>query len=1232
VAINAKVPLPESNTGVSHSIETNESGNHVHTHMGAASLSRLISLNCLRNAVSGKVKKERTSPMRKLRLLCILTLLACLAAGIGWSQAVNATLLGTVTDTSGAVVPNAKVTATETGTNVSRTGQTNESGNFVFPDLPPGNYSITVEVAGFKKEERKGVALQVDTTQRVDVQLQAGNITETVEVTAASPLLQTDRADTGRKIDTMVVSELPVLVSNRNYQALLALVPGTAPPTEEHSQFFNASDSLQTEVNGAPRVANNYQIEGIDDNERTGLLQILIPPLEAIQAVDVSTSNHSVDLGRGAGAVTNVILKSGSNQFHGSLYEFVQNGDFDARNFFQPAVSAVHYNYFGGTIGGPIKKDKLFFFGDFLRTTDHEASATTETIPSSLSRTGNLSEALGGSSPALVYDPSTGDPNTGVGRTPFPGNIIPTSRLNPIALKVMALVPAPNEPFSSSAPSNNYFALLPFTKDTTFTDGKIDYSISEKDRVSGRFSFQRPVIYQAPTFGMAGGDANGAFEGTGVQKTYSSGINWDHVFSPTLLNEFRVGVAHYHNTAQESDYGANDSTALGIPGINISQFDSGLVGIAIGGPFTSPMVGYSASLPWVRAEANIDLVDNVTKTHGNHTVTIGFDMRRIRDDLLQTQTYSPRGFYQFGASQTNCAGNCQQPNGTVTSATTPNPTTGWGNDMGSFLLDSPQSGSTGRDFSGTFPTYRAWYFFPYVADRWQVNKKLTLELGLRWELYPPGLPAFPGQFSNYIPSTNSLVVGGVGGNPNNGGLQNHWNYLAPRFGVAYRLTEKTVLRTGVGVSYTPFEDNTYINNNYPTKGNIGAVQGASAYTSALYNGSLLSFESGLPVPSPVPVPSNGIYSVAALGFNGSTEDFFPTNEKNPHVIAWNFSLQQELTHHFTMDVAYVGNHGVDMGSDQNINGSQVIAPASSGDTAYLPYFPHTGTVTQFFVPVSAMYNALQVKIDRRFTDGLSITSALSYQKGMAYYNGGDDDGCYCFYLRGQYHRNWGLNDFNRTVSYVQSYVYQLPFGKGKRFMNSASKALDMVAGGWQVEGIVTVMTGLPFTISYSSTYLNLSQGGTNTPIQVAPVSILHGINTVANGGAPWFSTASFAAPPCQSATPSASCPSGAIDQAPGAAQQVGNVGRNSMIGPNFFNLNAALAKTMQFSERVRLQLRFETVNTTNTPQFGNPNASCCTSNNANFGAITGTIGSGSGSVNAGTGGPRSVQLAAKLTF
>ncbi len=300
-----------------------------------------------------------------------------------------------------------------------------------------------------------------------------------------------------------------------------------------------------------------------------------------------------------------------------------------------------------------------------------------------------------------------------------------------------------------------------------------------------------------------------------------------------------------------------------------------------------------------------------------------------------------------------------------------------------------------------------------------------------------------------------------------------------------------------------------------------------------------------------------------MGFNGSTEDYFPTNYKNPHIIAWNFSVQQSLPSHFTMDVAYVGNHGVDMGSSQNINASPVIAPASAGDTAYLPYFPHTGNVTQYFVPVSSMYNALQVKIDRRFAGGLSITSSFSYQKGMAYYNGGDDDGFYGFYLNGQYHRNWGLNDFNRTVTFVQSYVYQLPFGKGKQFLSSGSRALRHGCGRMADRGHPD---GHDRTSLHGDLQLDVLESDPRRH-QYA--------------GSRWLPSSTF----CTESTPPRTVDSlGSIQprlprhpasrrrlprparpvpsiRSRGAAQQVGNVGRNSMIGPGFFNLNAALAKT-----------------------------------------------------------------------
>ena len=424
--------------------------------------------------------------MKGLRTICALCALLLLTAGFGYSQAVNATLLGTVTDSSGAIVPAAKVTLTEVNTGVNRSSQTNESGNYTFPDMPPGQYTVTVEVSGFKKETRKDIALTVNSSTRIDVQLTPGNVTETVEVTGAPPLLQTDRADTGAQLEVVQTASLP-LGTQRNYQALLNLVPGTTRATFQHSQFFNAASSLQTEVNGQMRQGNSYQIEGIDNNERTGLLQIMVPPLEAIQAVDVSTSNYEASLGRASGANTNVILKSGTNEFHGAGYEFLRNSALNARNFFDASVGHLAYNYFGGNIGGPIKKNKIFIFGDFLRIVDHEANTNLGTIPPSSWRTGNLSSGLTLAAPVVVYDPSTGNPD-GTNRLPFAGNIIPTNRISKIAQNIMNLVPAPNLAGSESAPSNNYFALLPFTKDTNSFDVKVDDSASDKGRLSARFS------------------------------------------------------------------------------------------------------------------------------------------------------------------------------------------------------------------------------------------------------------------------------------------------------------------------------------------------------------------------------------------------------------------------------------------------------------------------------------------------------------------------------------------------------------------------------------------------------------------------------------------------------------------------------------------------------------------------------------------------------------------------
>jgi hypothetical protein len=1104
--------------------------------------------------------------MKGLRIRCAILLLTLWSVAPAGAQTVNATLLGTVTDSGGGVMAGAKVMITETNTGISHTGLTNESGNYTFPDIPPGVYAVVAEQSGFKRESRRDISVVVNSTARVDLQLQPGSVTETIEVTGAAALLQTDRVDTTRSFEADIIEELPLGV-NRNFQSLLDLAPGTTPATFQHSQFFNAGSTLQTEVNGQMRQGNNYQIEGTDNNQRTGLLQILIPPAEAIQIVSISTSNHEPELGRGSGAIANVVLKSGTNAIHGGAYELHQNSALDARSFFNVTVGHLVYNRVGGNIGGPIKKNKLFFFTDYLRTMDREANTNQVTIPSMDFRRGDLSAGRN-----TVYDPATGTA-TGAGRTPFSGNIVPTSRINPVTAKILDLLPAPNQPFVAATPSNNYFALLPAQKTNDAFDVKIDDSLSERDRLSGRFSYARPVTYQASIFGDTGGPAQGAFQGSGFQKTYSSSLNYNRTITPTVLTEIRVGIAHYHNEAIQTDYGKDDATKVGAVGINISPFTSGMVGINLGSGFSSPLVGYSASLPWVRAEANIGFVNTWTKIAGNHTIKGGIDIRRVRDDLLQDQTFSPRGVVTFGTNQTFTSGASGG--------------TGIANNMASFLLDLPSQ--VGRDINTYFPALRAWQVFSYVADNWRVSPKLSVNLGLRWEFYPPPTPRFAGGFSNYNFVDNTLVIAGVGKNPSNLGMDTHYKMFAPRLGLAYRLTNTTVLRSGFGISYTPFPDNTYAYN-YPVRAN-NSYQPLSTYLPAVYpDGSVATFQKGFPALQPIEIPADGI-----IHNPDPTSVYYviPKDWRNPYVEFWNFAVQQSLPFHFVIDATYVANHGVNSVANVNLNAGQTLGKNASGQPQFA--LGRTAAVNQYFRGFSSTYHSLQVKLDRKFATGLRMTTSFTWGKAMNFQSG--DDGSLVFAINEQ--RNYSRADYDRTLSYVQSYIYKLPFGRRERWL--ASSPAGKVLGGWQVSGVLSLRTGTPLAFTANNT---LGATGTaQTPNQIAPVEILHGINV----GNPWFSTSSFTTP---------------------GGLNIGSVGRHILSGPGMFALNGAVSRTLSFPEsRVRIDLRGEAFNLTNTPQFSNPSTSLTS---ATYGIINSTLSSGTG-VN-GTGGGRAVQFAVKIFF
>jgi hypothetical protein len=1152
----------------------------------------------------------------------VLAILVLSFSHASHGQAVNATLLGTVTDSTGATVINARVTATEAATGAVHESSTNESGNFTFPDLQPGTYTLAAEAKGFKKEVHQNIDLLINSSTRVDVSMVAGSVTETVEITTAPPLLQTDRADISTKIEAKQLADAPI-GTNRNFQSLLNLVPGMAPATFQHSQFFNAASSLQTEANGFPRMGNLYQIEGIDDDERTGLLQIIIPPIESIQSVDISTNNFEAELGRATGAVTNVTLKSGSNAFHGSAFEFIQNSAVNARSYFGGPLGHLSYNYYGGSIGGPIFKDKLFFFGDYLGTSDHEKIGSTFTIPDSRYYTANasgnidLSAALVGGV-GQIYDPSTGDGTAAHPRTAFPNNQIPIGDINPVSLAILQKVNAAattngilNSTTPLSNPANNYTTNLPFTKGTNSFDTKVDWAINEGNHLSGRFSFQRVNTFQAPAFGsFLGGPAGGGFQGTGVQTSYSTGANYDHIFSPTLLTEARFGVAHLRNNAQPSDYGSNDADTLGIPGVNIGgqPFTSGQVGLTINGGFTGTLIGYSASVPWIRGESNIDFVNNWTKVIRNHTVKFGVDLRRVRDDLLQDQTFSPRGVFTFSDVQSSSE---VCPSGPSSCAAAK---TNIANDIASFLFDLPSQ--TGRDLNTFFPAYRQWWFFAFASDKWQASSKLTVDLGLRWEFYPPATPKIAGGFSNYDPVNNNIVLAGLGGNPSNLGMETRYRYFAPRTGFSYRATEETVIRGGFGMSYMPFPDNVYAYN-YPVRANNSYQPGGSSpFTPAVLADGVTpaTFQAGFPAPVPVVIPASGIIPATTPALRSQAYFYIPKTFKNAYAESWNVAVQQALRGNLSLQLAYVANHGVDISGAQNIN----LPSTYGGGNASLPEniaFGRTANTNQYFLPFSSNYQSLQASLNKRFSNSLAFTSAFTWGKAMGYIAntgpaGSPDDGGILFFIGKR--RNYAPLDFDRTLNFEQSFTYELPFGRGHNMLNSGVGAVAL--GGWKVSGIISVLSGLPFTVATNGVNLN-TPGTTQTGQLTGAYQVTHQVGSSAH----WFVPTVFTTP---TGCPTIGC----------TAQNVGlgNTGRNQFRGPGYIQDNFSLFKSFNLYREAALETRIEAFQLSNTPQFANPTSNnCCTA--ASFGQVTSTLGSGQGSVN-GVGGGRTLQASVRFLF
>jgi hypothetical protein len=1089
--------------------------------------------------------------LKRTVMFLVLTALSGAAVPALEAQTLKGTLLGTITDSSQAVVSGVNVSITEINTNFHRTEISNEEGFYVFANLDPGNYRVEAEHAGFRKVVRTGIDLTPNTTARIDLELTPGAVSEAVDVTAEAPLLQTDRSDTGSKIETQQLNTIPML-NNRNYQNLLLVVPGVQRAYRSNSAFFNSQEHLQSVVNGLDQ-RNNYMIEGVDNNVEN--LTGIIPPADAIASVDVSTTNYDPELGRAGGAVTNVTLKSGTNSFHGTTFAYHHDNDLQAKNVFASTTPHSVYNQFGGSFGGRVIRDKLFFFGDYQGSRDVFGNTNLPTIPTGAFRSGDLSAA-----PTIIYDPSTGNPD-GTGREPFAGNQIPGTRISPIAAKILSFIPSPTRPGLAS----NFEKPTSQSKSIDQFDIKIDYVASIKDRLFVRYSFQRATVFDpglyGPNGGIYGGPHNSGFQGSGPSRNQSPGLNYSHIFSPTLVTEVRFGIVRNRNEAINIDHGLTTSRDIGIPNVNLDDWSSGLTEIRIDG-YDNPVVGFVNSLPWKRSVTNFNYVNNWTKTKATHLIKWGFDIRRERQDLLQTQVFNPRGRFQFTAGPTALNGN---------------PKTSFGNSFAAFLLDQPNQ--IGRDLAIIFPARRNTIYNLYFQDKWQITQKLTVDLGMRWEYWPSSTPHFPAGFSNYNPFNNTLELAGLGNVPNDLGIQNQTRSFAPRLGAAYRLDEKTVIRAGYGISYLVRDTNVY---NFP-------VSQANQFSPANSFVAAGSMATGAPTPNPVQLPSTGII----VNPPDQSYVYIPKDLPQGYVQSWNVAVQRALPSDFTIELAFVGNHGVNIPTSNNINMNASLVPGLGA--AGRPENVLFGRKSDTNEPYNAhsYYDGLQAKLNRRFSNGFMLTTSYAFGKSIdfnASTTGGNFNNI-------NFAANRGLADWDRRHVFTQSYVYELPFGAGKAWAHA--RPWTILFGGWQINALWTWDSGLPLDVAISNASLN-APGNINRPNVNGPVQILGNIGP----GEPYFNTAVFSAP---------------------RPNTFGSVGRNVLHGPRLFEIDSSVFRKFRVTERWNLEFRAEAFNATNTPHFDRPDTNY---SDAAFGQVTTAHGNQSVQVNEN----RQLQFSLRLMF
>ena len=1064
----------------------------------------------------------------------LLGVILTLASPTMNGQVVNATLAGRVIDTSGAVVPSAMVKATNNATGTVRSTTTTGDGLYTLPFLDPGTYHVEAEAPGFKKFSRNDVVLNVSTTAHIDVTLEPGNITETITVSGEPPVLQTDSAEIAQNFGSKTIVDLPI--ANRNFQALAGLSAGVSPPAQNIPAIVDPAQTTFFQANGQGNAANNTIVDGVDNLEPILGVNIYLPSPELVSEVHVTTSNFAAEFGRAGGATINVVTRSGTNEFHGSAWEFNRVAATAARDFFNKTPSqqpGLTRNDFGATSGGPVVKNKTFFYGAYQGRYIRQSTTNTSTVPVSDWLSGNMSAAPG----LNLYNPATGNPN-GTGRARFPNDVIPASALNPIATKLASYFPQPNLPGFL----NNYVVSIPNTYNGNSFDGRVDHNISEQTKLFAKANTSHYKVTQGGVLGPIVGDGLSAQD-----YTVTGTIGVTHGFSPTLLTELRLGFNRYRASVSGQNTTQLTNAQLGIFNPNPDSISTqGIASIQIN---SMPAVGTPVQYPLVYTDNLFNIANNWSKNAGKHNLKWGVEVHRDRLDQFQAQgaNLGSRGLFVFNPGTTQLVGG---------------PGLGsfgaFANSFASFLIGAADL--VGRTYLTTTPTNRQTQFFTFVQDKFQVSPRLTLDLGLRYELYTTIKPRGKGGASNYDPITNTLLIAGYGDVGLSTGVNVQPYNFAPRVGFAYRLSDNSVLRGGYGISYWSgrfgFTGGT-LSTQFPVVNNI--QQGVAG--DSIVDGSL----NALPAVPAINIPSNGRISPAP------NQAFFviPAYNPIPYVESYNLVYQRQFGHGFNFDLGYVGNVGRQLPYYRELNAA--VPGTGSAGLPLLRAFGRNASTQLRADGVNSNYNSFQANLGRRFASGYSFTLAYTFSKCL---DVGSNEPTIRYNLNLQ--RQYGPCDYDQTHLLTASHQVELPFGNGKPFLNQGG-VLAHILSDWQLNGVFRIATGTPFTATADATSCNCP-GNSQYADAISPVTYLGGVGP----GQPWFTTASFTPP---------------------GPNLLGNAGRNTIRGPRLTNYDLSLFRNFALTERFRLQFRAEAYNLTNTPHFSNPTGNA---SSATFGIISST--------------------------